>query len=207
MSIITTPTLHTYQRYYQRIGPVLQQPQTAGYLVLILTFATLTFFGYFAIKPTLATIVTLRKQIQDDHFINEKLEQKISDLIAAQESYQQLQPDLPLMYRSIPQAPHFSTLIVALENVTAQYDASISALQAQSLSLYPLEPTIKESSASARLVEFTVTLEGNYQHIVQFLEQLIHIDRLISVRSIEMRSEQGNALVRVNLLLSAYYLP
>ncbi len=58
MSLITTPSLHTYERYYKRIEPILEGRKAAGYLVLILTFATLAFFGYFAIKPTLATIAS-----------------------------------------------------------------------------------------------------------------------------------------------------
>ncbi len=207
MSLLTTPSLHTYRRYYQRIEPILQQSQTAGYLVLILSFATLAFFGYFAIKPTLATIITLRRQIQDSRFVNEQLEKKIGDLITAQESYQQIQSDFPLIYASIPQAPQFSTLITALESLTAEYSASISALQTQLLPLHPLTPATQGTVQPAKLVEFSVTVTGDYPHIVQFLERLIRISRLITIRSIEMQSQQSNAIIQVNLVLSAYYLP
>lgn len=209
MSLITTTPLHTYERYYRRIEPILKERKAAGYLVLILTFTTLAFFGYFAIKPTLATIATLQRDIEDSRFVNERLEEKISNLITAQESYQDITPDLPLVYANIPNAPQFSSLITALENLIAEYNASMSGLTIEPLSLYSsvLPDEKNTASAAAQPVHFNIELDGDYPHIVQFLERLIRINRLITIRSVGMRTGQNSVLIHAKLSLSAYYLP
>ena len=178
--------LYRYKRYYQRIEPIIKKPETAAITMLILSFFTLSFFGFFAIRPTLTTIVSLNREIEDSKFLDQQLDQKISALISAQESYQRIQPDIPLIYKTIPKGTAFPELLQQIESLAQEYNAEFATIQFQAL---PLSITPKEATKTASLVQrhdaetffFTISLEADYARIVQFLERLIRVSRLIII--------------------------
>src|SRR3990167_7353762 len=91
-----------YNRYYTWIGPLLKKPQTRAYTFLILSIFTVAFFVFFAIRPTINTIIGLRKQIEDDQIVDTKLQDKINALSQIQAELDVLQPDLPLIDTALP---------------------------------------------------------------------------------------------------------
>ncbi len=145
-----------YQKYYQRLEPLFKNRQTQAYTMAILSLLTIAFFGVFAIRPTLKTIATLHRQIEDKENLNQKLEDKISALIAAQETYQQIEPSLEKIYSLMPTAVEFPSLIRRLELISVKNSALISGLQIDEVTLYskdgvktPAAPTVKEIQQTA----------------------------------------------------------
>jgi len=49
-------------REYMKYLPNLKEESTRTFVTLALTFASLSFFGLFAINPTLATIINLKNR-------------------------------------------------------------------------------------------------------------------------------------------------
>src|SRR5687767_10764921 len=79
--------------------------KTKNLSAIILTFLALSFFGLFAINPTISTIVQLKKEIADNQEVNQKLEEKITNLSTLQQKYNLLQNDIPFIFSAIPQNP------------------------------------------------------------------------------------------------------
>ncbi len=90
-------------REYLKLLPNFHEENTRIITTLILTFLAMSFFGIFAINPTLSTIVTLKKQLADSQLVHEKLGTKINNLSSLQQQYTQLSSELPVVFEAIPQ--------------------------------------------------------------------------------------------------------
>ena len=128
--------LHRYYKYYQKLEPAFKNRKTQAYLMAVLSLMTISFFGFFAIRPTLKTIAVLQRQIIDRKTLNEKLDEKINALILAQDEYRLIEADLPLIYTLLPEKPEFPLLMRLLENLTIQNSATISGIQFDPIVLY-----------------------------------------------------------------------
>src|SRR6266699_3633243 len=98
-------------REYLKLLPDMQKENVRAITMLIFTFAALSFFGVFAINPTLSTIITLKKQLADSSFVAEQLLTKINNLSALQTKYNLLQNDLPVLLEAIPDNAAAPTLM------------------------------------------------------------------------------------------------
>src|SRR5215469_6686309 len=81
-------------REYLKLLPNMQEEKTRSFVTLILTFAALSFFGIFAINPTLTTIANHEKQISDDTQVDQQLKTKINNLSSLEQQYNLLGNDL-----------------------------------------------------------------------------------------------------------------
>src|SRR3989338_5485359 len=78
----------------RRLKPVIQNRRTASYFTLTLTLFSLSFFGLFAIRPTLITAITLIKEVNDLKKLSLDYENKISNIILAQSEYERIRESL-----------------------------------------------------------------------------------------------------------------
>src|SRR4051794_1976618 len=83
-------------REYLKLLPSIHDERTQLITMLIFTFVALSFFGLFAINPTLSTIVELKKELSDSQFVDQQLTNKINNLESLQQRYNLLGPDLPV---------------------------------------------------------------------------------------------------------------
>ncbi len=223
-----------YRRYYRRLEPLLHQRELQGYTMVILSLFTISFFGFFAIRPTIKTITTLQKQISDKTEVNKQLEAKINALILAQEEYQRLGPHLPTIYSLLPQTPEFPLLVSKLEVLVADHAATISAITFSPLTLYdaistpnsnaPRSPTGSktnlaggvESTNSALPVStlnptpmsFGLALKGNYSNLIALLADLTKLDRVVSINSVSLnKNDTEGASLNLSLQSRAFYAP
>lgn len=208
--------LHRYRKYYHQLEPAIQDRKTQAYLMVILSLFTISFFGTLAIRPTVKTIASLQRQIDDRAQVNQKLDQKINALIKAQEEYQRIEPDLPIIYSMLPNQPDFPLLLRMLENLVVQNSATISSIQFNPIVLYEERPldsalvatpssniqeiisnVIPKSSPSpvhqidvesipTTQMSFTLSFQGEYSNLVKLLDQLTKLDRVVTINSIEL---------------------
>src|ERR1035437_7860822 len=99
-----------YEKYLELI-PDLKKEKAQKYITIVLTLVTIITLGLFAINPTLSTIANLQKQIDDNNFVQQKLQQKINDLAILQGKYSDLQNDLPVVYNAVPKTTEISLLV------------------------------------------------------------------------------------------------
>ncbi|MEK7166281.1 MAG: type 4a pilus biogenesis protein PilO [Patescibacteria group bacterium] len=218
-------TIHRYHRYYKNITPLFKNRSVQAYTMVILSLFTISFFGVFAIRPTLKTIATLQRQIIDKSFVDEKLEQKINMLIEAQEQYQRIEKELPVIYSLLPEKAEFPALLRQLEIVVIQNEATISGISFDSVILYgdtankqvALVAVDENTNESAPVQDNTIStplffnliINGSYDRLVNLLEQLTRLDRLITIHSVELTSSGKEAQSTLNLGVksSSYYYP
>ena len=214
--------LHHYNRYYKNLQPLLKSKKTQAYFMVVLSLLTISFFGLFAIRPTIKTIAALQRQITDRSYLNTKLEEKINALINAQEEYTRVQSSLPLIYSLLPEKAEFPSLLRRLELLVDEKNATISGIQFDPIILYgdtrparPLPPTETKSGETATStiqtspIFFTLTLSGDYENLVELLDQLTQLERLVTINSVSLTNSQktGNARLVLGIQSRAYYYP
>ena len=116
-------------REYIKLLPHAQQEGIKNFVTLLLTFAALTFFGIFAINPTLSTIIDLKKQLKDSKHVADQLQKKITSLSNLQQEYDTLTSQLPIVYEAIPQDPAVFPIAGQIQALAKQSGVTISELR------------------------------------------------------------------------------
>lgn len=140
------------------------------------------------------------------------MEQKITALIEAQATYENIKDSLPVLDQALPKNPDAVILARELRNVANLSQASISAIQIPSVPIIT-----KEASAGAKVVaqkplqEFpvTVVLSGSYENLKTFLAGILEMRRITSIDMISIKQsgdlKTANHTLQLSIRLKSYY--
>ncbi|OGG01362.1 hypothetical protein A2Z33_02325 [Candidatus Gottesmanbacteria bacterium RBG_16_52_11] len=213
------PTQNKYQkfrRYYRSIEPVFDRPRTRVYTAIIFSFLAISLFGWYAIRPTIQTILHLQREIEDKSKLNAQMEQKIADLIEVQSAYELAKPLLYLVTEAVPVNSEPLNAVTQVRNLVATTEATMSSIQVAAVPLVSSPSAKPRQTAAEDKNEFPATamLSGNYESIEQFLKGILTMRRIISIQHIslhpdEQSSDQTDTGIPVQLTVQmrAYYRP
>lgn len=224
----------TINKYREKLKllPAVQQENARIIVTLILTFFAMSFFGIFAINPTLSTIITLQKQLSDSQIVHDSLKTKITNLSSLQQQYTQLQPDLPFVLEAIPQETKAPTLLSQIIGLAKEKQIKITFLNATAISLYgnsapkegtPVTQTTQASisptqsptsnskinsddNSSETSYAFSLKAQGSYDNLILFSKALTQINRIINIDSMLLNKDEKQNFLVLNLSGRAYYL-
>lgn len=180
----------TKYREYLKLLPSMQQENTRSLFTLILTFAALSFFGIFAINPTLTTIANLKKEVADDTSVNQQLSTKIQNLSTLEQLYDQLGSNLVNIYNAVPQSPAAPLLTAQIYALAQKHNLTVSTYRIDEVQL-----SSNATNSTDQSYIFTLQALGNYSDMIAFASELSQLDRIITVESMEIgRDSQTNAL-------------
>lgn len=208
-----------YQRYYQSLQPT--TPAKRAYTSIIFSFLVISLFGWYAIRPTMQTILTLKREISDKTEVNKKMEDKISALIEAQAAYQEIEPNLPILDEALPmmsEAPRAAWQLSALASATQVAITNISIADVPITG--ETGPSGQQKPASNTPANFPISLivTGAYSDVKQFIQGILNLRRTIQIDSIQItpiRESEFSATdsvtptgtqVTVGLKLNVFYL-
>lgn len=172
-----------------------------AYLYVIFSLAAVTFFGLFAIQPTLSTISELHKEKEDGEFTLQQLKTKNQSLQRLSSEYQQIETDIEKLYEAIPTSPKIPELVRKIEILTNTNNLAIQSLTTGAIELYPT------TRAGAQLFSYTINISaiGTEGSINSFIQELINIDRIISIERLSSgTAEQG--LFSTTITGRAYFI-
>jgi len=186
--------------YRKNIRPFLKKPKVQAYTMLILSLLAMSFFGFFAIRPTLKTIVGLQREIKDSQLVNQALEEKIIALSQAKEEYGKIENDLPLLAKALPAEPKFSFFLEDLENLAKETGITLSGVRLETVDLN------QEDLQTPTQITSSLSVEGDYFTGKEFLEHLLNDSRIYLVDRFEINSKEGVSLLDLSLRVDGYYL-
>src|SRR5258708_38461213 len=82
--------------------PRLKEEKTRSYATFVMTLIAICIFGFFAINPTVGTIIELNKQLNDSKYVDQQFVEKIANMATLQTAYSGLQNDVPFVLNAIP---------------------------------------------------------------------------------------------------------
>lgn len=179
--LIDNPYYNRFRNYYRKIRPKIEDRQTSAYFMLILSFFALSFFGIFAIRPTLQTITELQKETSDSQDVLKKLQEKKKNLLALQTQYKMLETDIPIVYAALPNQIEAPSFLLKVKTLASLNSLSIKSLQAAKSPL-----SRDKTNLSPVFSTFNLTLSGSYKNINNFLVGLATLDRIATFDNIEI---------------------
>jgi len=191
-----------YQKYLE-LMPDLKSDKNEKLLAAILTIIASILLGIFAINPTLSTIASLQKRLEDDKFIEQRLQEKINNLSLLEKKYETIQKDLPLVFDAIPNSAEIATLAAILQQISTSDTIELDDLQTLNVELS--KETLAKKKYSS--YQFTVATKGNYVDLIKLLDKLINFQRIITVDeiSITKSSTINDSLLQFNLKGTVYF--
>ena len=207
---------HRYKQYYLRLQTLSKQPIAQASFTLLISLLSISFFGIFAIRPTLNTIARLTKEIQEKTKVNKQLENKIKILKKAEANYSQIETYISLVNTALPKEPGFELLEQQIEYLAWHHQTNLVSgtfngfivvgdKSEQEKTKKNKEDTNKNSTAEN--IKFSLILGGNYQNLKNFVTDLEKLDRVILIDSIHFTKETDieNAEVQISLNGQAFY--
>lgn len=194
-----------FSRYYTYIKPILRNTTVKTYSPIVFSIVTMFIFGLFAVKPTISTIISLQKSIQEQKQVLEKLTTKAENLSLGKSNYQNIDPATKIALNNLlPDKTDLPTLIDDLASLSNGLEASVSGLQFQPVNLVG-QPVKLKKDAKLQRVDFTYNLQGTYPQFNEFLNRLANSKRLISVQSVTI-TRSGETGLLMSLNANAYFL-
>jgi len=193
-----------YSRYFTYIKPVIKLPIVKNYGSTIFSLLVITILIYFAIKPTIETILVLQKKIADADAVLQKVTQKTNNLSQGKKNYDNLGQNIKdKISVAIPDSINLKSISETLEQAAKNHEASISALQIQP---FTIETKIADKLGVLTEVKFTFNVEGNYNNLTTLLQDLKTSNRLISIDNLSLSKTGDSKTLILSLSGKAFYL-
>ncbi len=182
--------------------PNFKEERMQRFTTLVFTIIALSFFGLFAINPTLSTIGNLNKQLSDNKLVDQQLQNKINNLYLLQQKYSQLTPDLPYVLDSFPKNPQAPLLVAQLQSLAQSSNIAITSLQTFEVEIPNSSVTTKRYYAFT----FNVTANGSYDNLSKFINSAINMQRIVSINILTLSRGAGDSpQTQLNFKGTAYF--
>jgi len=177
--------------------------ESQEYTFLILFFLIFSFSVFFVIRPTLVTLFSLRKQIEDLEELNKIYDQKIAMIIQLQKFLENNREKLPLLKEAIPDRPNLAEVIDDVNKASSESGLLLRKIDTGEISLKEL----KEKKYNQLVLN--IEGEADFLNISSFLEVLLNQRRLKMVEKLTITKNKESSpasLLKVDLKLNAGYL-
>lgn len=193
--------LNIKESYLEGILPRFREDRVKAFLTLATTLIAISIFGLFAINPTLTTIAQLKKQLQDSQFVDQKLVQKIANLSALQQSYVQLQNNLPVIMSAIPISPQIPPFAAQIQSI-----AQSTHFQLDKIQTLPVEITPDAPINGFLTFGFLLSGQGSNIAVTNFISLLQSYDRLVTLDQFSiLRSTDNPNLFLLSIKGKTYF--
>lgn len=154
-----------------------KKPAVQVSLGLVGTLLLIAGLGILVLRPTLLTISSLIKEIQDEEKLVKALDDKFRALAAAQGFLEDMKDDLPRIDWAIPQNQEFGLFAKEVEIMAKE-----KGLAAVEISQAGFEMTGKDGG----IMEVWLGVGGSEEQVRNFLAELIKMDRLVLFKSVNV---------------------
>lgn len=174
----------------------------AEYIYIIFFLIIFSVFIIFAIKPSLTTAYSLKKEEVDLIKVDQVYEKKINSITLIQTQIEENRDNLPLLNQSISEQPEVNKII---EDIKKLADKNSLILNKASIVDINFSKTNKEKQTVKLKVEMTTSFENLRMFMTDMFNQrrLKLIDELVMSRDSE---STGSGDLKVNLTIDGYYL-
>jgi len=202
-----------YRKYYRSLEPMLAKPKTKRYSTVIFFFLTIALFGWYAIRPTIQTILYLQKEIVDKKAVNIHMDEKINALIEAQAILENIQPRREVITKAVPKNPLAVDIARQLQNLANTTQASLSAIQIGSVPILTATTSAALTSYVVKHVPIpiNISVDGPYFVLASFMNGLLAMQRIVTIDSIFFSPNKsgvpqpGITAIQLQLKLNAFY--
>lgn len=184
--------------------PFFGQERTQKFSSVILTLLALSFFGFFAINPTISTILRLQKELSNNGSINDQLGIKIRNLNKLGEQYLRIQNDLPVITDAITTKPDAHLLLAQIQTAATQSNIKIKTLQSLEIKVISND---NPEGKKYFTYSFVVAGSGDSKSIFSFVSAITNMQRVVSIDifSLNTKTENNSQSLEFNIQGTAFF--
>ena len=192
------------QNKYFPTLPYLTPERSQKFFGIVLTLCALSFFGFFAIKPTVSTILKLQKELSDNQFVFDQLETKIKNLTTLRKRYSNLQSDLPMITSAITVQPDVHLLFAQIQSIAQTSNITIKKLQNFEVEVLRNDKGMGKNYYS---YSFAIAGSGSFENISRFAQTLTDMERIVNIDifSINNITDQNRESLGFNIQGTAFF--
>ena len=203
-----------YSLNYQKIKLAYQKPEIKASVEVILSVFTVTFLLLVAVRPTLATVAELRKKIEDYEIVDKKLSSKIAQLTLAEKNLRENSSNLYLFEKAVPDNFDYADLSKRIEIVAVENGVNLESLSFSRADITGEKVTNNKEDKKNEFIEgefvMRFSLSGEEVKIVNFLEKIEKLDRIIMLENVSIKKVEDKELpggkLRATGEITGYYL-
>ena len=172
------------------------------YTFAILFLLIFSGFIVFAIRPSITTAFSLRRQEADLSKVDRLYEDKIMDIAAVQTQVEQNRDNLPLLDQAVSENPQVNKMVEDIKNIADNNRFLIKKANIADVDLAGSPTTINN-------VRLTVEGKTNFSDLMTFFGELSKQRRLKVVDQLLINRDpeaSGEAELQVTLTIDGYYL-
>lgn len=223
-----------YRRYTKSVDSLVAKPKNRAYTTVVFSILAIALLAWYAIRPTINTILHLRREIRDKQVVNQQMEEKIVNLIQAQSTYRTIEPKLSLLDTALPVDPQILSLASQLRNLTSTNGVVLSSLTAGSTPLITEEKKLTKVKSTEKSIEppqdisptapkdhnfieipLTASMTGPYEGTIGVLTGIEGMRRILYIANITLTpasqgsqpTEPGGGEMQLTVQLISYYAP
>lgn len=193
-------TAKTFRQTYER-EPIIQAS-----VQLVMSVFGVAFFIFLAIRPTLATITTLIKKIDDQKVVDQKLDAKIAQLNTAQEVIGEFGDEIErLLGKAVPTSPSIDVLSKQIEVVALETGTVITSMSIDNFPLVGEKESLTEEVKPAqgkREITLTINGGGTSAQIQTFLETIEKMERVMYIEGVDITRPENQGKTEQPLTFS-----
>jgi len=178
------------------------EKKSEEYIYIIYFLLIFSVFIFFAIKPSLTTAFSLKKEEMDLTKINQVYQEKINNITSIQTQIEENRDDLSLLNQSLPEHPEVNKIIEDIKKIADKNSLFINKASIVNINF---SKTNKEKQNVELKIEATTGFENLRKFMTDIFSQrrLKLVDNLVINRDRES-SDSGN--LKVVLTIDGYYL-
>jgi hypothetical protein len=195
-----------YREFFLNIVRLYKRNQDLRmFLEVLLSLVTISFFTFFALRPTLITITVLYKDIQTKEALVAQLDTKIQNIAAAQAIFTAEAQRIPLTNNSVPDLASPETFVRQIEGLAITNSVNLLGVSVGQVTLVGAEKKTPTSATDiiplpegAKSLTFSISVNGDYPQLSRFLSELENLRRPIKIDNSGLSSaqtEEGSQLV------------
>lgn len=165
------------QKLLEILAERVRRPVAQVSLALVGTLVLIAILGLGVLRPTLLTVSSLIKEIQDEQRLVTALDDKFRALVAAEGLLEEMKPDLPRIDWAIPAGQEFEMFAKEVEILAREKGLAAAEISQARFEMVP--------KGGGRLAAW-VSVGGNEEQVRNFLADLIKMDRLVLLKSVNV---------------------
>lgn len=174
----------------------------SNYIFIIFFLLIFSVFIIFAIKPSLTTAFSLRKEESDLIKIDKFYEEKIKNIVLIQAQTEENRDNLPLLNQSIPEHPEVNKIIEDIKKITDKNLLKINKANIVDINLFSTNQELQQ-------IKLTMEVSATFDNLKQFMDDLFSQRRTkiieSAIISLDKDSTSSGAL-KVVLTIDGFYL-
>lgn len=176
--------------------------KTGNYIFTIFFLLIFSIFIIFAIKPSLTTAFSLKKEELDLKKVDRIYEEQINNIVSIQAQIEENRDNLPLLNQSISEHPEVNKIIEDIKKIADKNSLTISKASIVDINL---------SSTNQELQDVKLVMEAgvSFENLKQFIADLFSQRRLKIVDDVIINRDKessSSSNLKVVLTIDGFYL-